>query len=154
AIKLTNQKTFTFPDGGNIRDLLEATRTGLASRYVRKELIHESHTFRTFEELQDSTLTHISTQRSAILEGLASDTSMDGPAASNPYAQAQKNMVAQTSGTHSVQPAVVATHWPLPGPTRAQGQWGAPAPTRTPTQLVARQALHSSSHACSNFSVL
>ncbi len=54
-----------FPDSGNIRDLLDATRTGLASRYARKELIHESHTFRTFEELRDSALTHNSTQRSS-----------------------------------------------------------------------------------------
>ena len=32
-----------FPEGGNIRDLLEATRTGLASKYVRRELIKDSH---------------------------------------------------------------------------------------------------------------
>ncbi|MCP3667338.1 MAG: hypothetical protein GY696_33410 [Gammaproteobacteria bacterium] len=38
-------------------------RTGLASRYVRRELIKESHMFKTFEELRDSALTHISAQR-------------------------------------------------------------------------------------------
>ncbi|MCP3664142.1 MAG: hypothetical protein GY696_16900 [Gammaproteobacteria bacterium] len=124
-----------FPESGNIRDLLEATRTGLASRYVRQELIKDSHMFKTFEELRDSALTHISTQKASFLEGLAADTSMDGLAVTNPYAQPQKHMVAQTPGTHSVQPAAVLTQWPPPGPARAQNQWGAPAPARAPNQL-------------------
>ena len=119
-----------FPEGGNMQDLLDTTRAGLASRYVRKELIHDSHTFRTFEELRDSALAHISTQRSSILEGLSSDTSMDGLALTNPYAQAQKNMAAQSAATHSVQSAAGATQWAPPGLARPQGQWGAPAPAR------------------------
>ncbi|MCP3664879.1 MAG: hypothetical protein GY696_20685 [Gammaproteobacteria bacterium] len=97
-------------------------------------MIQESHTFKTFEELRDSALTHISTQRSSILEGLGADTNIDGLAVTNPYAQAQKHMVAQTPGTHSVQPAAVVTQWPPPGPARAQSQWGAPAPARAPAQ--------------------
>ncbi len=113
-----------------MRDLLDTTRAGLASRYVRKELIHDACTFRTFEELRDSALAHISTQRSSILDGLSSDTSMDGLALTNPYAQAQKNMVAQSAATHSVQPAAGATQWAPPGPARPQGQWGVPAPAR------------------------
>ncbi len=142
-----------FPDGGNLRDLLDPTRTGLASRYVRKELIHEAHTFRTFEELRDSALTHISTQRSSILEGLSFDTSMDGLALTNPYAQAQKNMVAQAAATHSVQPAAVATQWTPPGPARAQGHWGAPAPARTaapwgPGRSYAVQAMPAQTFRC------
>ncbi|MCP3664383.1 MAG: hypothetical protein GY696_18150 [Gammaproteobacteria bacterium] len=114
--------------------MLDSTRMGLASRYVRNELIKEAHMFKTFEELRDSALIHISAQRASILEGLAADTSMDGLAATNPYAQAQKTMVAQATGTHSVQPAAVLTQWPPPEPAKVQNQWGAQAPARAPNQ--------------------
>ena len=92
---------------------------------------------------------HISTQRSSILEGLAADTSMDGLAATNPYAQAQKNMVAQTPGTHSVQPVAVVTQWPPPGPTRAQGQWGAPTQW-VPGRPYTVQAMPAATFLCHN----
>ena len=78
-------------------------------------------------------MTQRTAQRASILEGLAADTSMDGLAATNPYAQAQKTMVAQATGTHSVQPAAVLTQWPPPEPAKVQNQWGH-APARAPNQ--------------------
>ena len=109
-----------YADDADIQTLLDSTRMGLASRYVRRKLIGEAHLFRTFEELRDSALTHISSQRATILEGLATDTCMDGLNATNQYARAQQNMAAQTTGTYSVQPAAVLTHWSPPEPAKAQ----------------------------------
>ena len=127
-INYINNKIWTalwekaYTDNSDIQTLLDSSRQGLASRYVRRKLIGEAHLFKTFEELRDSALTHISAQRASILEGLATDTCMDGLAATNPYAQAQKNMVAQATGTHSVQPAAVLTQWPPPEPAKVQNQ--------------------------------
>ncbi|MCP3663293.1 MAG: hypothetical protein GY696_12500 [Gammaproteobacteria bacterium] len=74
-----------YPDQADISTLLDSARHGLASRYVRRKLIGEAHTFVTYEQLRDLTMTYVSAQRTAIPEGLANDMCMDGLNATNPY---------------------------------------------------------------------
>ena len=123
-----------YTDQADIQTLLDSTRHGLTSRYVRRKLIGEAHQFTAFEQLRDSALTYVSAQRATISEGLAMDTCMDGLNATNPYTRAQQSMVAQVAGTHAVQPAEVFTHWPPPEPARVQSQWGAQAPAKAQNQ--------------------
>ncbi|MCP3666304.1 MAG: hypothetical protein GY696_28020, partial [Gammaproteobacteria bacterium] len=46
-----------YTDQSDTSALLDSTRHGLASRYVRRKLICEAHTFATFEQLRDSAMT-------------------------------------------------------------------------------------------------
>ncbi|MCP3664102.1 MAG: hypothetical protein GY696_16700 [Gammaproteobacteria bacterium] len=74
-----------YSDPADISFLLQSTQHGFASRYVRRKLIGVSHSFVTYEQLTDCTMTYISAQRTAISEGLANGTCMDGLNATNPY---------------------------------------------------------------------
>ncbi|MCP3666014.1 MAG: hypothetical protein GY696_26545 [Gammaproteobacteria bacterium] len=85
----------------------------MASRYVRRKLIGEAHTFVTYEQLRDRTIS----------EGLANDTCMDGLNATNPYTQAQQGLSgARVAGTHAMQTALGYAHWTPPEPARVQNQ--------------------------------
>ena len=46
---------------------------------MKRNLLEEAHTFKTYEQLKDRTMTLKAAQRKAIKDGLAYDTSMDGP---------------------------------------------------------------------------
>ena len=58
-INYINNKIWTalwekaYTDNSDIQTLLDSSRQGLASRYVRRKLIGEAHLFKTFEELRD-----------------------------------------------------------------------------------------------------
>ncbi|MCP3664364.1 MAG: hypothetical protein GY696_18055 [Gammaproteobacteria bacterium] len=83
-------------------------------------------------------MTYVSAQWTAISEGLANDTCMDGLNATNPYIQAQQNLSgapkAETAGAHAVQTVLAYAPWTPPEPARFQNQWGAQAPVRAQNQ--------------------
>ena len=79
-------------------------------------------------------MTYVSAQRTAISEGLANDTCMDGLNATNPYTQAQQGLSgapkAKAAGAHAVQTAIGYAPWTPPELARVQNQWGAQASVR------------------------
>ncbi len=68
-----------WPGETNREFLLVTAQEDLCSRPVKRNLLEEAHTFNMYEHLKDRTMTLIAAQRKAIKDGLAYDTSMDGP---------------------------------------------------------------------------
>ncbi|MCP3662336.1 MAG: hypothetical protein GY696_07540 [Gammaproteobacteria bacterium] len=116
-----------WPEETNLPFLLVTTQEDLCSRPVKRSLLDVAHTFKTYEQLKDRTMTLIAAQRKAIKYGLAYDTIMDGLSSTSPYHQTSQGSrgaprTEMAIPTMSNQPS----HWNLPGPMAPGGHRSLP----------------------------